>query len=308
MLPEGKCRYIDGQIYPDGNFYVLDTQHIKHNGNELKSALNGISADISNKVDKETGKGLSTNDYTTAEKNKLSGIEANANNYVHPTTSGNKHIPSGGSSGKILGWSADGTAAWVDPASGGGSVDTVYIGSTEYAPDANGKVTLPTYPTTLPASDVYSWAKASTKPSYTASEVGAIATTSKGANNGVASLDSSGKVPSSQLPSSINDVVEQKINGDYLVARRHGKTVTINGYVSNMTFTANTEVLIGTVNTSIGRPVTNGSVRTLCNIGSNAYSVGTVGYLIIQKDGKIYAKSAYSGTGAVYFSCSYTIN
>ena len=152
MLPEGKCRYIDGQIYPDGNFYVLDTQHIKHNGSELKSALNGINTDISNKVDKVTGKGLSTEDYTTAEKNKLTGIEANANNYVHPTTSGNKHIPSGGSSGKILGWSADGTAAWVDPAGGGGgSVDTVYIGSTEYAPDSNGKVTLPAYPTSLPA-------------------------------------------------------------------------------------------------------------------------------------------------------------
>lgn len=177
MLPEGKCRYIDGQIYPDGNFYVLDTEHIKHNGSELKSALNGIGTDISNKVDKVAGKGLSTEDYTTAEKNKLSGIEANANDYVHPTTSGYKHIPSGGSSGKILGWSADGTAAWVDPTGGGGgSVDTVYIGSTEYAPDANGKVTLPTYPTTLPASDVYSWAKASTKPSYTASEVGAVST------------------------------------------------------------------------------------------------------------------------------------
>lgn len=176
MLPEGKCRYIDGQIYPDGNFYVLDTQHIKHNGSELKSALNSIDTNISNKVDKVAGKGLSTEDYTTAEKNKLSGIETNANNYVHPTTSGNKHIPSGGSSGKILGWIADGTAAWVDPASGGGSVDTVYIGSTEYAPDANGKVTLPTYPTTLPASDVYSWAKASSKPSYTASEVGSVPT------------------------------------------------------------------------------------------------------------------------------------
>lgn len=223
MLPEGKCRYIDGQIYPDGNFFVLDTQHIKHNGSELKSALNGISTDISNKVDKETGKGLSTNDYTTAEKNKLSGIEANANNYVHPTTSGNKHIPSGGSSGKILGWSADGTAAWVDPASGGGSVDTVYIGSTEYAPDANGKVTLPTYPTTLPASDVYSWAKASTKPSYTASEVGAIATTAKGANNGVAELDSSGKVPSSQLPSYVDDVLEYSAKASFPATGETGK-------------------------------------------------------------------------------------
>ena len=32
--------------------------------------------------------------------------------YIHPTTSGNKHIPSGGSSGQILRWSADGTAEW----------------------------------------------------------------------------------------------------------------------------------------------------------------------------------------------------
>lgn len=32
----------------------------------------------SNKVDKEAGKGLSTNDYTTAEKNKLGGIANNA--------------------------------------------------------------------------------------------------------------------------------------------------------------------------------------------------------------------------------------
>lgn len=34
---------------------------------------------LNNKVDKETGKGLSSNDYTTAEKTKLSGIEAEAN-------------------------------------------------------------------------------------------------------------------------------------------------------------------------------------------------------------------------------------
>ena len=32
--------------------------------------------------------------------------------YTHPTTSGNKHIPSGGSSGQILRWNSDGTAEW----------------------------------------------------------------------------------------------------------------------------------------------------------------------------------------------------
>nr|DAU92057.1 MAG TPA: Head fiber protein [Caudoviricetes sp.] len=39
-----------------------------------------------NKVDKVDGKQLSANDYTTAEKNKLSGIAEKANNYVHPST------------------------------------------------------------------------------------------------------------------------------------------------------------------------------------------------------------------------------
>lgn len=34
--------------------------------------------------------------------------------YTHPTVAGNKHIPSGGSRGQILRWSADGTAVWDD--------------------------------------------------------------------------------------------------------------------------------------------------------------------------------------------------
>ena len=42
---------------------------------DLESAL---ADKINNKVDKVAGKGLSTNDYTTEEKNKLSGIEAGA--------------------------------------------------------------------------------------------------------------------------------------------------------------------------------------------------------------------------------------
>ena len=32
--------------------------------------------------------------------------------YTHPTSSGYKHIPSGGSAGQILRWSSDGTAVW----------------------------------------------------------------------------------------------------------------------------------------------------------------------------------------------------
>lgn len=43
------------------------------------------TTDLDAKVDKVTGKGLSTNDYTTAEKNKLAAIEAGANKTIVDT-------------------------------------------------------------------------------------------------------------------------------------------------------------------------------------------------------------------------------
>lgn len=46
--------------------------------------LDDMTVDLSGYVQKEKGKGLSTNDYTTEEKNKLAGIAENANNYTHP--------------------------------------------------------------------------------------------------------------------------------------------------------------------------------------------------------------------------------
>lgn len=76
----------------------------------LSHLVQWFKGQLSGKVDKVEGKQLSSNDYTTAEKNKLAGLS----NYSHPTTSGNKHIPAGGAAGKILGWASDGTAQWVD--------------------------------------------------------------------------------------------------------------------------------------------------------------------------------------------------
>ena len=78
--------------------------------------------------------------FSSADFNKLSGIEAGANKYVHPTTSGNKHIPSGGSSGQILRWSSDGTAVW------GNDVNTTYenfTGASASAVGASGLVPAP---------------------------------------------------------------------------------------------------------------------------------------------------------------------
>lgn len=56
------------------------------------------------------------------------------------------------------------------PAGSSGTVTRIDLGSTQYNP-VNGVVSLPAYPTTLPASDVYPWAKAATKPSYTLDEI-----------------------------------------------------------------------------------------------------------------------------------------
>lgn len=85
-----------------------------------------------------------------------------------------------------------------------------------------------------PASDVPEWAKAANKPTYTASEVGAladtithlsgdIATSEKGVANGVATLDSTGKVPSSQLPSFVDDVLEYSTQNNFPSEGESGK-------------------------------------------------------------------------------------
>lgn len=88
---------IDGIIYDIKAKYDI-------NGNDITTFY----------VKKDGEKILSTEDFTTELKNKLDGIANNANNYTHPSNSGNKHIPSGGSSGKILVWKADGEAQWGD--------------------------------------------------------------------------------------------------------------------------------------------------------------------------------------------------
>lgn len=56
--------------------------------------------------------------------------------YTHPTTSGNKHIPSGGSAGQILRWSANGTAVW------GADNNTTYSNMTAATSSAAGKAGL----------------------------------------------------------------------------------------------------------------------------------------------------------------------
>lgn len=80
---------------------------------KIKEGLATV-AQLNNKVDKDGSKVLSEQNFTTTLKNKLDGIANNANNYVHPTGNGNNHIPQGGAKGQFLGYSAAGTAKWVN--------------------------------------------------------------------------------------------------------------------------------------------------------------------------------------------------
>ena len=75
---------------------------------------NRLSALETDKVDKVEGKGLSTEDYTTAEKNKLAGVQAGANNYVLPQATesvlgGVKAVPKDISHRRKVGIASDGT-------------------------------------------------------------------------------------------------------------------------------------------------------------------------------------------------------
>lgn len=102
LTKEDKTNYDDANSkkHTHTNKGVLDklTQTLLDNWNSAYShitdAIKHITADerqlwntVSNKVDKISGKGLSTNDYTTSEKSKLAGIAENANSYTLPAAS-----------------------------------------------------------------------------------------------------------------------------------------------------------------------------------------------------------------------------
>lgn len=114
---DGSGNVID-QTYAKSSAIPTKVSQLQNDENYLKEHqdISGLATktELESKVDKELGKELSEANYTETEKQKLSGIADNANNYVHPTTSGNKHIPAGGASGQILTFSEDGTAQWAD--------------------------------------------------------------------------------------------------------------------------------------------------------------------------------------------------
>lgn len=87
---------------------------------------------LSNKVDKVSGKGLSTNDFTDALLTKLNGIEAGANKYIHPTHSA---VTIASADGRVLGNISVDTLGHVTSvgykALGFADIPSLYIGKTK---------------------------------------------------------------------------------------------------------------------------------------------------------------------------------
>lgn len=81
----------------------------------------------------------------------------------------------------------------------------------------------------VPTSRTVNGKELSSNISLTASDVSAVATSSVGTANGVAELDSNGLVPSSQLPSYVDDVVEYAATTNFPASGESGKIYVATG-------------------------------------------------------------------------------
>ena len=135
---------------------------------ELAAALNNdsnfattIITQLGTKVDKVEGKQLSTEDFTAALKTSLESLPREVSGkYVKPS----EGIPKTDLSSQVQASLNKADSAIQDISS--------KVNNSTYTEDKKTFALKTEIPTTLPASDVSAWAKASTKPTYTAAEIG----------------------------------------------------------------------------------------------------------------------------------------
>lgn len=156
IIPEAP---LDGKQYArqSGEWTVVnipevDFTEINKKISQNTAAIAAMNSALGNKVDKVSGKPLSTNDYTTAEKNKLAGIAASANNYSLPAATSS-----------VLG----GVKTSTGITNSSGKISVTYGTAAGTACQGNDL----RLSNSRPASDVSAWAKASTKPTYAWTEI-----------------------------------------------------------------------------------------------------------------------------------------
>lgn len=77
---------IEDGILPPATPTIAGAVKIDAEGADTAVSVDTLNTELAKKVDVIAGKGLSTNDYTDDDKDKLAGIESGANKYVHPET------------------------------------------------------------------------------------------------------------------------------------------------------------------------------------------------------------------------------
>ena len=206
----------------DGTFYVstdtkklyidIDTKRVEVSANTNTTyilsksgstiTLRGSDGSTYNITDANTTYANATDSasglMSAADKAKLDGIAAQANKIVVDasfSTSSTNPVQN-----KVIKAALDGKASSVH---------------------SHTKSQITDFPTSMPASDVYAWAKASTKPAYTATEVGAAAASHKHSatdlTSGILGVDRlpaipatklTGTIAAANLPAYVDDVLE----------------------------------------------------------------------------------------------------
>lgn len=183
--------------------------------------LNGSDGSTFNVTDSNTVYGNATASaaglMSAADKTKLDGIAAGSNHVtVDSTLSADSTNPV---QNKVIKSALDGKS------NTGHTHDDRYYTESEINTKLNAKANsshthtksqITDFPTSMPASDVYSWAKQSSKPSYTISEVSGNLPASR----------ISGTIAAANLPSYVDDVLEYASFSQFPTAGESGKIYT----------------------------------------------------------------------------------
>lgn len=229
-------------------------------GGTTKFTTGGAYTELAKKVDVVEGKGLSTNDYTTAEKNKLAGIAAGAE--VNQNAFSNVKVGS--------------TTVAADT-----KTDTLELVGSQHitiTPDAtNDKITI--------ATDIADQTAYSAKGSAT--KVPQITTNSLGQVTGITEVTISGVTPASHTHGNITNDGKIGSTADRSVVTTTGGAVTaVDMTVSSPTASGNTISFIDTVSQSSNGKIS-ATKKTVSTMGSaSADAAGTAGLVPAPAAGK----------------------
>lgn len=234
-----------GNISIDLSIYTivesLPTTNI--NKNKIYLVANSGSGDTANKYIEYIYTGDTAKDYNAANWEKLGEYKANVDltPYLKSTDAANTYLSKTDASST---YQAKGSYAAASHTHN--YLSSLVVGSTTYSVSGN-KVTIPAYPTTLPASDVKAWAKADSKPSYSWSEIESKPTTfAPASHNHSADNITSGTLSVARggtgkttLNAAANDLINSlvqsgngtPVDADYYVSQY------INGGTTNITYT-----------------------------------------------------------------------